>query len=195
MPRKIAGSAMMTMDPSRADMNTAAVVFDSATHLYRSPVVSPSCHQMLCASRSSSGAAAASCLSSAAVNPADRAWAICSVRAPRLFRSNSRPAPVTDRTTRLPSAGSGVPLDQPACLQRGERRPHGLRADLLHLGQRARGGRAGAVQPGEGRAFRHGEVVIGAHLAQAPQQQADADPQRRRDVVHVQFLGHIVSLA
>jgi hypothetical protein len=29
----MAGSAMMTMDPSRADMNTAAVVFDKATHL------------------------------------------------------------------------------------------------------------------------------------------------------------------
>ena len=33
MPRKMAGSAMMTMDPSSADMNTAAVVFDRATHL------------------------------------------------------------------------------------------------------------------------------------------------------------------
>ena len=33
MPRKIAGSAMMTIDPSSADMNTAIVVLDSATHL------------------------------------------------------------------------------------------------------------------------------------------------------------------
>jgi len=33
MPRKIAGSEMMTIEPSRADMNTASVVFDSATHL------------------------------------------------------------------------------------------------------------------------------------------------------------------
>ncbi len=33
MPRKIAGSAMMTMDPSSCDMNAAAVVFASATHL------------------------------------------------------------------------------------------------------------------------------------------------------------------
>jgi hypothetical protein len=32
MPRKIAGSEMMTIDPSSADMNTAAVVFVSATH-------------------------------------------------------------------------------------------------------------------------------------------------------------------
>jgi hypothetical protein len=32
MPRKIAGRAMITIDPSRADMNTAIVVFDSATH-------------------------------------------------------------------------------------------------------------------------------------------------------------------
>ncbi len=32
MPRKIAGIAMMTMDPSSTDMNTAAVVFASATH-------------------------------------------------------------------------------------------------------------------------------------------------------------------
>ena len=36
MPRKIAGSAMSTIEPSSADMNTAAVVFGSATHLYRS---------------------------------------------------------------------------------------------------------------------------------------------------------------
>ncbi len=33
MPRKMAGRAMMTIDPSRADMNTAAVVFDRAIHL------------------------------------------------------------------------------------------------------------------------------------------------------------------
>ena len=33
IPRKIAGRAMMTMEPSSADMNTAAVVFASATHL------------------------------------------------------------------------------------------------------------------------------------------------------------------
>jgi hypothetical protein len=33
MPRKMAGRAMMTMDPSSADMKTAAVVFDKATHL------------------------------------------------------------------------------------------------------------------------------------------------------------------
>ncbi len=33
MPRKMAGSAMMTMAPSSADMNTASVVFESAIHL------------------------------------------------------------------------------------------------------------------------------------------------------------------
>ena len=33
MPRKMAGSAMMTMDPSRVAMNEAAVVFVRATHL------------------------------------------------------------------------------------------------------------------------------------------------------------------
>ena len=33
MPRKIAGSAMITIEPSRADMNTAIVVLESATHL------------------------------------------------------------------------------------------------------------------------------------------------------------------
>ena len=33
MPRKIAGSAMMTIEPSSAAMNMAAVVLDSATHL------------------------------------------------------------------------------------------------------------------------------------------------------------------
>ena len=33
MPLKIAGRAMMTIDPSTADMNTARLVFDSAVHL------------------------------------------------------------------------------------------------------------------------------------------------------------------
>ena len=33
MPRRPATDEMMTIDPSRADMKTAAVVFDSATHL------------------------------------------------------------------------------------------------------------------------------------------------------------------
>ena len=33
MPRKIAGSAMITIEPSSAAMNMAAVVFASATHL------------------------------------------------------------------------------------------------------------------------------------------------------------------
>jgi hypothetical protein len=36
MPRKIAGSAMITIEPSRLDMKTAIVVFVSATHRYRS---------------------------------------------------------------------------------------------------------------------------------------------------------------
>ena len=36
MPRKMAGSAMRTMDPSRGAMNMAAVVLASATYLYRS---------------------------------------------------------------------------------------------------------------------------------------------------------------
>src|ERR1700678_3839892 len=35
MPRKIAGRAMMTIEPSTCDMKTAAVVFASATHWYR----------------------------------------------------------------------------------------------------------------------------------------------------------------
>ena len=33
MPRKIAGSEMITIEPSSADMNTAIVVLESATHL------------------------------------------------------------------------------------------------------------------------------------------------------------------
>jgi hypothetical protein len=33
MPRKMAGMAMSTIDPSSCDMNTAAVVFARATHL------------------------------------------------------------------------------------------------------------------------------------------------------------------
>ena len=32
MPRKMAGRAMMTIEPLRVDMNVAAVVFVSATH-------------------------------------------------------------------------------------------------------------------------------------------------------------------
>src|ERR1039458_3428175 len=37
MPRKMAGSAMMTMEPSSVAMNIAAVVLVRATHRYRSP--------------------------------------------------------------------------------------------------------------------------------------------------------------
>ncbi len=33
MPRKMAGIAISTMDPFIVDISTAAVVFDSATHL------------------------------------------------------------------------------------------------------------------------------------------------------------------
>ncbi len=33
MPRKIAGSEMITMEPSRAAISTPSVVLDSATHL------------------------------------------------------------------------------------------------------------------------------------------------------------------
>src|ERR1700744_6174801 len=36
IPRKMAGSAMITIDPSRAAMNMEAVVLARATHLYRS---------------------------------------------------------------------------------------------------------------------------------------------------------------
>jgi hypothetical protein len=36
MPLKIAGKAIRTIDPSWLDMNTAIVVFVSATHRYRS---------------------------------------------------------------------------------------------------------------------------------------------------------------
>lgn len=33
MPRKIAGSEMITIDPSSADISTPSVVLESATHL------------------------------------------------------------------------------------------------------------------------------------------------------------------
>ena len=36
MPRKMSGMAMSTMEPSIVAMSTPSVVFDSATHLYRS---------------------------------------------------------------------------------------------------------------------------------------------------------------
>jgi hypothetical protein len=36
MPRKIAGNEMRTIDESSDAMNTPRVVFESATHLYRS---------------------------------------------------------------------------------------------------------------------------------------------------------------
>jgi hypothetical protein len=36
IPRKIAGNAIRTIEPSSADMNTAAVVLVRAIHLYRS---------------------------------------------------------------------------------------------------------------------------------------------------------------
>ena len=49
MPRKMAGSAMMTIEPSSVAMNMAAVVFASATHLYRSSLaVSPAGRLIRC---------------------------------------------------------------------------------------------------------------------------------------------------
>src|SRR5690349_15770943 len=38
MPRKIAGSEMITIDPSTLAINTPSVVLDNAIHLYRSDV-------------------------------------------------------------------------------------------------------------------------------------------------------------
>ena len=64
MPRKMAGMAMMTIEPSIVAMVMLSVVFDSATHRYRSPPyrsprsrppragpLPPACSVVLCAAR------------------------------------------------------------------------------------------------------------------------------------------------
>ena len=106
--------------------------------------------QMLCASRSINGTAARNCSSSAGENPLASACAIFWVRASRRLRSTSRPALVSVTTARRPSSASGRRCDETSRLERGERRAHRLRADLLALrrarrpwsGRRGRGGRA-----------------------------------------------------
>jgi hypothetical protein len=88
----------------------------------------------------------------------------------------------------------GITGDQAARLERAQRRAHRLRADLLHPGQLARGGRAVAVQPGERGGLRHGELARHPDLAQPPQQQAHADAKRRRHITDVKFVSHILRL-
>src|SRR6266700_3476940 len=89
----------------------------------------------------------------------------------------STPSVVFDKTTRL---------------ERAERRAHRLRADLLEPGERARRGRAGAVQAREGRGLRHRELVFGLRLTQPPLEQANAHLKRSGDVVDIRVLRHIL---
>ena len=90
--------------------------------------------------------------------------------------------------------GIGGALDQAARLERRERRAHRLRADLLEPGERGRRGWAAAVEPGERRALRQRELVARGDLTQPPQQQADAEPERRSDLGRVERLGDFISL-
>ena len=106
---------------------------------------------MLWASRSSSGATAISCSSSAGREAGRQ-------RSRELF--GPRVAAVAehaetglgDRQDHPPAVlGVGGPRDQATRLERRERRAHRLRADLLEPGERGRGGRAAAVQARERR--------------------------------------------
>src|SRR5580704_17034003 len=127
---------------------------------------------MLCASRSSSGPTAISCSSSARLNPEERASASRSVRAFRRSRSTPRPASVTDRITRRPSSGSEA-----------------------RASERGTGGRPAAVEAGERRRLGQAELIARGYLTQAPEQQSDAQAERRRDLLGVDLLdGDFISL-
>src|SRR2546430_2196424 len=92
---------------------------------------------------------------------------------------------------RSPTVPPWPPADQPTGLERAERCPHRLRADLLQPGERARCRRAAAVQARQGRTLGQRELAVGLRLAQAPQEQADAYPERAGDLVDVGSLRHI----
>ena len=66
--------------------------------------------------------------------------------------------------------------------------------DLFELRQGSRGRRAFPFEPRERRHFRHGESAARMHLGQTPHEQADADPQRCRNLQGVMLLCHLVSI-
>ena len=76
-------------------------------------------------------------------------------------------------------------LDQAERYERRERRAHGLRADLLALGELARGRGPAAVQPRESRELRQCDLVARLHLAQPAHQQPDAHAQCGGDLLCV----------
>ena len=128
------------------------------------------------------------------MNPADRAWASCSVRAFRLSRSTARPASVTDRTTRLPSRGSGRRSTRPRASSAASVAP--IDCGLICSSLASALGVAGPPRSRRARAELSGkrELALDLHLAQPPQQQADAHPERRGHLADVRIFAHILSL-
>src|ERR1700742_1718563 len=154
IPRKMAGSAMITIDPSRAAMNMEAVVLARATHLYRSSWLRGS-----------------SLLRGAGFSLVTEVWlpGVLDALGETLeqWRGRSQLADLLRREHGLQHLGQlfvpgvplvlhgplpglgegkqhaapvlriGVPGHQSPDLQPGQRGPHRLRADLLQLGQRA----------------------------------------------------------
>ncbi len=196
MPRKMAGSAMMTTDPSSDAMKMAAVVLARAIQAYASgfggfgrpavaSVVVLRAHQSFSASRSSSTAAALSWPSSSSLNPFRSAAAICSVRAPRLSCTMRRPASVIDSTIRLPSSGSRLRSIRPALKQRRDGHAHRLRADPVKPGQVARRGRAAALKARQRRGLGEGQLARERRLPQLAHDKPHGDAQRPRDLTDI----------
>ena len=117
-------------------------------------------HQMLSASRSISGAATWSCLSSARVKLLASACDSSSLRALR-----RRPEQLLSRRGQREDGASavgrvGLAGHQPALLEGGDRRPDRLGADAFQPGQLGRRGRPGSVETGQRRGLRRGQVTL-----------------------------------
>ena len=174
MPRKIAGSAMMTMDPSsgrhehgggrvRQGHPPVAVVRPG-----RQPAGLPIApvrpgRGIRCSEPVARSAVRppCSCLSSAWREPGREG--LRQLLGPRVAAVPQHLQPGVGQRHDGPPAvlRVGTSLDEATRLERAERRPHRLRADLLELGQRAGRGRAAAVQAREGRALGQGELAFG----------------------------------
>src|SRR5579859_4372038 len=148
IPRKMAGSEMMTIDPSTVAMNTPSVVFDSATHLYRSPtsrLTSPARSQSLRQPVQQRQYREQPAPLRGGELLVQRAGDPLGARRPAVGQQGT--AGRGDRHEYPPSVRRvrGTP-DQPALLQRGQRGTHRLRPYPFALGQPARSRRALPVE-------------------------------------------------
>ncbi len=70
-----------------------------------------------------------------------------------------------DRTTRRPSSGSAIALDETAHLECAKGRAHRLRTYLFELCERARRGWSAALEARQCSSFREGEFAFDRHQA------------------------------